>query len=606
MSRPRPQAAALLSAGVLSPDKTRRPDHFVEGVIALVDELGIVELGQSWKQAERERLGRHPGGRKHVDVDDRAMCVAMWIAALANEPMHITTWVKILFLQISDRKRAELGVPDPPDPGDTEAWERLDRNMRYRFHSFIEAMDPSLLPKNRNLTPQEFDAEVERITAEKQLTEDVIAERYDRLTEAANNILEVTFKRIPREIRRRWSGDVGVDATAIPSFSRGDVKERRRRGEKKRRLKYKATDPDAYWYSRRDENGNETNEAVETASGKKLKSGFWAYEASLVVTGSADERDGRSFPKIVGGMAPLHKPSSEPGLNGALALQDMDDRGHPAGLTGADRAYTHAAYDKYQEPTREIGRTHVLDYRDDQLGRKDGWGGAPFIESRFYCPMIPDVLANATIDYRNDKITEEVWRERLEARRPYELRPKEAEDDAGSIRFGCPAGSPAPQATCDRKPDSKKNVRGKKKIRIPVTSEPAGGLPKVCRQRSITIPRHAAGKLRQGLRFHSDEWESSYALLRNTIEGFNGLAKDGAYEALADSTKRRVAGVAAQTILVAMLIAAANLRKIATFLTTARADPDGVERTPKKRRQKTTQALAQSHSASLKNAGPAP
>lgn len=42
--------------------------------------------------------------------------------------------------------------------------------------------------------------------------------------------------------------------------------------------------------------------------------------------------------------------------------------------------------------------------------------------------------------------------------------------------------------------------------------------------------------------------------------------KDGSCESVAELGKRRIRGIAAQTVLVAFMIAAANMRKIATFL----------------------------------------
>jgi hypothetical protein len=50
--------------------------------------------------------------------------------------------------------------------------------------------------------------------------------------------------------------------------------------------------------------------------------------------------------------------------------------------------------------------------------------------------------------------------------------------------------------------------------------------------------------------------------LRNTIEGWNGFVKDPSHEALAQSARRRVRGIAAQGIFITILFAAANLRKI--------------------------------------------
>jgi ATP-dependent Clp protease ATP-binding subunit ClpA len=53
-----------------------------------------------------------------------------------------------------------------------------------------------------------------------------------------------------------------------------------------------------------------------------------------------------------------------------------------------------------------------------------------------------------------------------------------------------------------------------------------------------------------------------YATLRNTIESLNGLVKDPACEALAQPARRRVRGIAAQSIFTALLLMAANIRKI--------------------------------------------
>ena len=50
--------------------------------------------------------------------------------------------------------------------------------------------------------------------------------------------------------------------------------------------------------------------------------------------------------------------------------------------------------------------------------------------------------------------------------------------------------------------------------------------------------------------------------MRNTIEGLNGYVKDTAHEALAQPARRRVRGIAAQSIFTALLLTAANIRKI--------------------------------------------
>jgi hypothetical protein len=74
--------------------------------------------------------------------------------------------------------------------------------------------------------------------------------------------------------------------------------------------------------------------------------------------------------------------------------------------------------------------------------------------------------------------------------------------------------------------------------------------------------------------------------LRNTNEGFNGYVKDPAHEALDDAGSRRLNGVAAQSILTALLFLAANVRKIRAFLNDAaarRVAPD--QHRPRSRRR---------------------
>jgi hypothetical protein len=61
--------------------------------------------------------------------------------------------------------------------------------------------------------------------------------------------------------------------------------------------------------------------------------------------------------------------------------------------------------------------------------------------------------------------------------------------------------------------------------------------------------------------------------------------KDGAREALDDPERRRVRGVAAQSVFVALLPAAPNLRKIATFVQEQAAIEAGtLRRFPRRRR----------------------
>src|SRR4029453_12032592 len=93
--------------------------------------------------------------------------------------------------------------------------------------------------------------------------------------------------------------------------------------------------------------------------------------------------------------------------------------------------------------------------------------------------------------------------------------------------------------------------------------QPPEDPPKVCSQTAITIPPNAGARYRQDLPYASPAWQARYATLRNTIEGANGYAKDPAHEALGQPARRRVRGIAAQSIFTALLLIAANIRQIA-------------------------------------------
>ena len=87
--------------------------------------------------------------------------------------------------------------------------------------------------------------------------------------------------------------------------------------------------------------------------------------------------------------------------------------------------------------------------------------------------------------------------------------------------------------------------------------------PKLCCQSAVTIAPDIGARFRQDLAFGTDEWARTYAAYRNTIEGLNGFMKDTAHEALQCPARRRVRGIAAQSVFVAILVMAANIRKIA-------------------------------------------
>ena len=136
---------------------------------------------------------------------------------------------------------------------------------------------------------------------------------------------------------------------------------------------------------------------------------------------------------------------------------------------------------------------------------------------------------------------------------------KEGPDHDGYERFACPAQGDHPHLCCPLRPAGQ---RPRARCRCcPHRQVP----PKVCTQSAVTIAPDIGARHRQDLAFGSEDWARTYAAYRNTIEGWNGYVKDTAHEALAAPGRRRVRGIAAQSIFVALLLMAANFRKIAAF-----------------------------------------
>jgi hypothetical protein len=195
---------------------------------------------------------------------------------------------------------------------------------------------------------------------------------------------------------------------------------------------------------------------------------------------------------------------------------------------------------------------------------------------------MPESLIDATLDFRKGVVDEATHTARIEERRNYLMRPKARPDADGHIRMVCPAASPSPRVRCSLKPKSE-GGEGQARTRIPVTDVLLLHQPKVCTQQSITVPPEAGAKYAQELPHESPEWHAMYATLRNSNEGMNGFIKDGAREAVDDPERRRIRGVAAQSLLVAFQLFAANIRKIEEFLAHKETEAKKVRKLPSRR-----------------------
>ena len=326
----------------------------------------------------------------------------------------------------------------------------------------------------------------------------------------------------------------------MPLFSRGPSK----------RTGLCASDPDGGWYVREGDHRER-----EDDKGKPLRKIAWALEATIAATARPPHAQ-PGCPNLAIGLA-MARPGQDPGGTGARVLASAAARGHKPGWLGYDRAYTQALPGRFHLPARALGYSPVMDYRDDQLGIQASTGGAILVEGTWYCPALPGPLITATTRLRGHAITRELYDQQITARACYQLKRKDGPDADGYQRLSCPATGSHPGLICPLRQTSTSPRDGRPKVLQP-PPEP----PRLCRQTAITIAPDTGARYRQDLPYGSPAWHARYATLRNTIEGLNGYAKDTAHQALAQPGRRRVRGIAAQSLFTALLLIAANIRKI--------------------------------------------
>ena len=535
-----------------------------DGTVAFAAEL----IDRSGKAPVIEAALAHATGRPRP-LPVRAVLAALVCLAHDDRPLFLTEATRLLFQQISGTSRRLLGVPGTASG--ERAFLAAYRRVRYCFGAICSVMDPSPLPKNRRLTEQDLTARTRPMTpAQAQAAR-------GRLEAFINSLIDASISVLTGEERAAFDGCTGLDATPVPLFSRGPS----------RRAGLCASDPDGGWYVREGDHRDRKDD-----KGKPLRKISWALEATIATTARPPGTP-PGCPNLAAGLA-LTRPGEDPGGTGARVLASVAARGHKPGWLGYDRAYTQALPERFHLPARALGYKPVMDYRADQLGIQANTGGAILVEGTWYCPALPGPLITATTRLRDHAITRDLYDQQITARRPYQLHRKDGPDTDGYQRLTCPALGRHPALMCPLRAGSLSPRDGRAKALQP-PAEP----PRICRQTAITIAPDTGARYRQDLPYGSPAWHKTYATLRNTIEGLNGLVKDPAHEALAQPARRRVRGIAAQSIFTALLLMAANIRKIRAWRAlTARdkaritqpgtAAPDQPARLPPRRLTRTT------------------
>ena len=512
-------------------------------------------IDRSGKAPVIEAALAHATGRPRP-LPVRAVLTALACLALDDRPLFLTEVTRLLFCQLSQTSRRLLGVPGTASG--ERAFLAAYRRVRYCFGAICSVMDPSPLPKNRRLTEQELKARTREMTPAQ------AQDARGRLEAFTSSLIDASISVLTGEERAACDGCTGLDATPVPLFSRGPS----------RRAGLCASDPDGGWYVREGDHREH-----EDDKGKPLRKICWALEATIATTARPPAAP-PATPNLAIGLA-MTRPGQDPGGTGARVLASAAARGHKPGWLGYDRAYTQALPGRFHLPARALGYHPVMDYRDDQLGIQANTGGAILVEGTWYCPALPGPLITATTGLRDHAITRDLYDQQITARACYQLKHKDGPDADGYQRLSCPAAGKHPGLICPLRQASLSPRDGRAKVLQP-PPEP----PRICRQTAITIAPDTGARYRQDLPYGSPAWHQTYATLRNTIEGLNGYAKDPAHEALAQPARRRVRGIAAQSVFTALLLMAANIRKIRAWR--ALTAPGKARITQRARRRRTS------------------
>jgi hypothetical protein len=506
----------------------------VEFITQLIDSSGVADQIDAWQAIDRKKTGA--GGRPRL-VSTRTALILLMLLSVEHSALFVGEMAIIAGERLSNSSLRSLGLWGHQRTTKEWFWP-----LWHALHRALNAIDPKPGQRRKFPTPEEIEATI------RQREEDGVSVKQARLNWVCNQLVEATLQLVPAEYRQNWAGDLCIDASVVPAFGKRGAPWGKR---------FLAVEYEAGWYLR-DSRHNVPTDA------KKVKKSVFGWDVTIAVQTNHDPQGLPGFPLLVAGIA-MTIPGRALIEAAREIVEGIAERGHPSGRLTGDRGYAASAHeDTYQIPARRLGYKIYTDYRDDQLGKKDGYAGAIQVEGALYCPSMPENLITATVDLRADRIDKKTWRLRIIERRKYMLRPKSKPDANGSVAMMCPARGPGATASCPLVDNGcGQSDDAKTRIYVPPVPEKQD---KICTNAtSVTVPIEAGAKLAQEVQYGSTEWQSIYSHDRNTIEGTNGFLKDGAHEGIAISERRRMRGSTAQFLMIAMLVVTGNLRKLQKF-----------------------------------------
>lgn len=517
----------------------------------IMENAGLADLIAGWRVEDGEK--NRPGPKPWLS---EVQVLALLLTLTLSRRAPLFQEVGELLIEASDDALEALGIdPNRRTPSEKAAYHRA-------YHSYrrlLPLIDPEPASLYRRMTVQECD----QVRAAWVLEENAV--RRERAHTLANAILYGTWMLLPRQVRRAYKGDIAMDATFIksPAYN-GNTKPK---SDAPDVVNYRSSDPFAGWYKR---DGNHAGPSELPAARAKYQRTQdyvgWGREANTAVS------YGKDVPGVVLAVS-LDTPSARLPENALRMVEHLKRNGMPVGHVVTDRAYLPGTKPhELARPLRARGYRLVFDYRAEEhgMGQTASHGGAIQVEGRWYCPSMPLLLVNATIDHFLRKETDPEWidyetyMKRIAQRKQYELHLKERPDAEGVARYACPAVGPSATVSCPRRePHPKAADKPKGRIMLPLLVKPA---PQVCEQKSMKISPLTGEKYAQHYPYKSKPWQEHYTSGRQMVESLNASLKNGAHMPVDDTQMRPRRGFAAQIVALTVMVAATNTRKIIAWL----------------------------------------
>lgn len=541
------------------------PRYAVDLAVKIVDGTiggaNLAEMHAEWAQLEAESRG---AGGKRPSISTRSMLVILLMHAIANEAMSIRHMASTLTLRLTAADRASIGLS--PEDRDGQAWYY---RVTAAHGALLAPIDPYPMPRySRNSV--DGPTAVDRINRHRRLTgkqrielarfhesiSSVCDERRERLD-------ELMFQLIANVVRHAqatgmlegFTGNIALDATYTAVQGKTSSKD----------LSHPArsTNLEAGAWRRGGDHGDDTpSQGPDTPQIAKRRAKFRFGFETEVVTMTAGEVN---VPELILGVN-LHQPGAISGVASAL-FPRIATLQLPVDTISVDRAYNNLTPGNFHEVLLSCGYEFVFDYPKDELGTQASFHsegvGYLMVEGSWYLGFMPEALidcvrrANLPSDHE-DFIDRETLQEQLEAREDYRLVRHGRRDKEGFQRY--------------RLPDPKRYMAFD-----PLTGE----ILQKPRAKTVTIPMSIGLRWAQRHPYMSPEWHKAYNL-RSAVERKNSQLKHTKFEDLDNPLKRPRRGHAANSLAVAMMAVAHNLRTIDNHLRTA----EGIDTTKSPHRRK--------------------